>query len=222
MTNPTYGVVRSALCAFLTLGFLLAPAAAQRRQDKPKPLDFEAAMAAAQQAFEREDFAAALHALQLASRACQARQRAQILAAMPDLPGFTKRPQAEDAAEDKAVAAALGGLLGGAMQFIEQEYTKERQSLTIKVTPSSPLVGMMKMMISNPAMLAAQKGQELIEYEGCKAILDTQSKNRVKLTVLAGERSTIEVESRNMTDEEVLKAMSQEHLTALLKPLAGA
>ncbi len=39
--------------------------------------------------------------------------------------------------------------------------------------------------------------------------------------VLAGEKSTVEVETRNMTADEVLGVMSQENLTALMAPLKG-
>jgi len=223
MRTPTLTILRSTLGAAAILAILIGPASAQRRQGKATKMDFPAAMAAAQKAFEAEQYSAALRALQEATNACLARQREQILAAMPDLPGFTKKPQPKDAGQDDAAAKALGGMFGGlaGMQAIEQEYTKDKQRVTIKVTPSSPLVGMMQMMIANPAMLASQKGQELIEYDDCKAVLDTENESRIKLTVLAGEKSTVEVETRNMTADEVLGVMSQENLTALMVPLKG-
>jgi len=200
----------------LALSTLFAlPLTAQRRVSEPKPMDFAAAMAAAQKAFEAKDYATAIDMLAKASEAARTLQRDQVYAAMPELDGFTKQPRPkEDAASNAAAAAILGGLAGA--QPMEQEYRGEgNKRFTIKVTANSPLVSMMGMMLNNPAILAASKGQELVEYEGYKAILDTQNDKRVKITVIVGEKSTIEGVSQNMTADEVLGAMSQKNVDGL-------
>ena len=206
--------------ASLTLGaVLVAPASGQTRVKKAAPLTFAEAVAAANKAYEAGNLSAVIDALGKATKAVRRIQRNAVIAAMPEIEGLTKKPQPKNKEEEAEKAAAMfggmAGLAGMAASQIEQEYTGDKKSATLKVNPNMPMAGMMKMQFENPAMA---DGAEPIQYANCKGLLKDKGNGRQSLRILAQDKILVEFTTRGLSGDEVLKAISQERLDALLAP----
>ncbi|GAB4151128.1 MAG: hypothetical protein Fur0037_19850 [Planctomycetota bacterium] len=188
---------------------------AQKRVGPKKEPTFAEALAQAQKAFEAKDYGAAMSSLQAAMQAVQKLQRRAILASMPRPAGF----EFEDEGDQDAGANPFGASMAALGTTVSRKYTHESgKGFEIEVMANSPLVSMMGMMFSNPA-LATADGGEMIEYGKHKAILKKEGDDGRELTILMNGKHVVKVTSHGITDDELLKIFDQACIDAMEKPL---
>lgn len=198
------------LCAAPVL-FAVVP---QKRASKKEVVAFPVRIANSTKAWEAKRYGTCIAELKEALTLCRNEQRVVILKALPPAPaGWSIKPQDKKANEQAAAAMAmLGGMAGAAP--IEQVYTEDdgKGYMKVSVVVNSPMVKMMGMMFSNPAMLDGK--QELIEYESCKAILGKKG-NGAELQILIAGNSLATGTVRNHDDEFLLKQFNQAVVDAM-------
>lgn len=203
--------MRLSAVSFFSLLLLAIPAAAQKRAAAAKEPTFPEAVEQAKKAFDGQDYAAAVSALQAALRQVQKLQRIAILEALPKPQGFAftdEEPQGEEA----ALGVALLGL------GVKRSYTKgEDKSLDVEVMANSPMVAMMSMMLANPAIVKADGG-EIVEYGKHKALLKKAGDGQ-ELTILMHDKHLVKATVRGMTVDELLAVFDQAAVDRLEKPL---
>jgi hypothetical protein len=192
---------------------LCLPLAAQKRATPKQELTFPDLLKAATTAFEGKDFGAAVSALQEALRMAQQKQRDAIVAALPKPDGWKVEDEGNDAVDNPF----LGGLaaLGST---ITRRYTKGEQSLSIEVIANSPVAQMVSMMLTNPALLAAQEG-EVVEYGAHKALLKKDGDDAYELQILMHGKHLVTARSTKLTDKELFAIVDQKAIDALDKQL---
>lgn len=199
------------LTALLAASAIAAPSL-QERAKKKEVKDFPAVLTEARSAWESESFGACSQALAEASKLLAVKRRASILAAFP-APGEGWTFKADEV--DAAAAAMMSGFAG---TVIEGNYRgPERARLGLQAMVDSPMVQMMSMMIANPAMMG--EDAELITYGKYKAVLQKNSRLSFELTIVVGD-DVIKADSNGITDDELLKIMSQETVDKLAAAMA--
>lgn len=205
--------MRTALTTFTVLLATLSPTLAQERSGPKKPATFAEAIESAKKAAEADKLGAAIAALQAAIKDLQKKQRVAILAALPKPDGW----QIEDTAPDEQQEALGIGLLGAGFAAT-RHYRKAAQSMSVEVTANSPLIQMMTVLFSNPALIEADGG-ELVKYGQHKAILKKSGDNGQELTILMHDTHLIKVTSEGVAADDLLKVFDQACLDRLEKPL---
>lgn len=176
------------------------PAPVQERAKKKEAKDFPGLLISARAAWDAGQYGKASAALTEASKLVRKKHRAGLLEAMSAAPaGWKFVPSKQD---DSAMM-----ILGMANLPIEGRFegpAKERLDLSLMV--NSPMVQMMSMAFTNPAMLG--KDAEVITYGKHKAVLKKNGNDRYELTILIG-GDLLQAKSRNMTDDAVLAICNQ-------------
>ncbi|HLQ37978.1 MAG TPA: hypothetical protein VK348_09260 [Planctomycetota bacterium] len=199
----------------LLLALLAVPAAAQKRAAAVKEPTFPEALELAKKAFDGKEYGSAVSALQAAIRELQKLQRTAILAAMPKPAGFTFKDEERN---DEAANPFAGGMsvLG---LTVDRHYTKgDDKHIDIEVMANSPMVQMMAVMFSNPALVKADGG-EIVEYGVHKAILKKNGDNGNELTILMYDKHVIKATSGGITVEELLAVIDQAMVDRMEKQL---
>jgi len=204
--------MRIALATLAVVVSFVALVPAQERSGPKKNPTFPEAIDAAKKAVDAEKLGAAIVALQAAIRDLQKKQRVMILAALPKPDGW----KVEDPAPDEQ-GADLAGLFG-AGSSVQRHYRKGDQSIDVEVTANSPLMQMMAMMFSNPALVQADGG-EIVKYGAHKAILKKAGDNGQELSILMHDTHLIKATSQGVTADDLLKVFDQACVDRLEKPL---
>lgn len=201
--------------SFLLLAITLAvPATAQKRASATKEPAFPEAIEQAKKAVESADYAAAVAALQAAIRDVQKKQRAAVLAALPKPEGFTIRDEDEKKDADNPFAA---GLVALGMTLTRHYEGKGDKNLEVEVTANSPIVSMMSMMLTNPAIAKAD-GAEIVEYGAHKALLKAGDGSQ-ELSIVMHGKHLVKVTAHGMTADELFAIFDQAAVDRLEKPL---
>jgi hypothetical protein len=190
---------------------LALPVAAQERAAPKKVLTFAEAVELAKKSVEADKPGAAIAALQAAIRDLQTKQRTQVLAALPKPEGWTIR----DDEPDQDQLALFGQGLG---ITISRTYENGDKQLRVEVNANSPLVGMMSMMFTNPAILTAQGG-EVVKYGAHKAILQKSGDDGQELQLLMHDAHLIKVTANGLDADALLKIFDQAMVDRLEQPL---
>lgn len=191
-----------------------APAVVQQRAAQKKPPTFPEAIELATKALEGEQFGSAISALQGAIRDLQKKQRVAVLAGMPKPEGFEiQDQQVDDAAEELSAGIAAVGMT------VHRNYRKgDDKSLSVEVTANSPMLQMMAMLFSNPALITADGG-ELVQYGAHKAILKKLGDNGQELQILMHDKHLIRVSAQGVSADDLLKIFDQAFVDRMEKPL---
>lgn len=205
--------MRHVLATLAVLAVLITPAAAQERSAPKKAPTFPEAVDAAKKAVEADKLGAAIAALQAAIRDLQKKQRTQVLAALPKPEGW----EVEDPQPDEQADNLAASVLGGGYQ-VTRRYRKGDKSINVEITANSPLMQMLSMMFSNPALIQADGG-ELVKYGAHKALLKKSGDNGQDLQILMHDTHLIKVNSEGLTADELLKIFDQACVDRLEKPL---
>ncbi len=202
----------------LILLALLPLAAAQQLVKAKKAADFATLHSSIQTSWEAGQFGACLAQTKELMALVTKKRTAAIRAALPQtLDGFERvAPKKEDAA-GAAMMAALSASIGS---VVEQVYRPVGdtggQRVTITVTSDSPMLQMVSMWITNPAMLGPDA--ELIEYTGYKGVLQKQG-NGYSLQVLIGD-DLVEAKAPGREGDFLFGVLSQAVVDALAAALA--
>lgn len=164
----------------------------QTRAKKAEAKDMPTVLAQAKEHFDAGRYAACMTDLKTCVGLTQKRWTEAIRAAMPAAPeGWTKVEPEEEQEDNAQAQAMLASLSIGVGTQVEQIYSKDAQRVSVTVTADSPMISMMGMMFSNPALLGANK--ELIEYGSHRAVLDTSNARRLDLQILISDKHLVQV-----------------------------
>lgn len=205
--------MRRLAATMFTVALVIAPIAAQERSAPKKAPTFPEAVDQAKKAAEGEKFGAAITALQAAIRDLQKKQRVAILGCLPKPEGWA----AQDVEVDEN-AEALGGGMAVMGLSLTRHYTKGDNSITVEVTANSPMMQIVAMMFSNPALITADGG-EVVKYGVHKAILKKSGDNGQELQILMHDTHLIKVNAQGVSADDLLKIFDQAFVDRLEKPL---
>ena len=206
----------SLAAALTSLVLLAAVAVPQTRAKKPEAKDMPEMLAKVGELWAAADYPGCMRELKSCTALANARWTAAIREALPAAPeGWTKVAPKE---ESQMQAGAMAALAVGVGTVVEQQYTADGKRLTATVTADSPMIGMMSMMFTNPAMLGPDK--ELVEYGTDKAILDTSNANRLNLQILISGKHLVDVQCPE--NDEFLFAMFDQAAIDRLSRVLGA
>ncbi len=190
---------------------------AQKRANVDEPADFDKVVAEATRHWQAENYGKCTDALQRASQLAGEKRSAQLVAALPAAPpGFEKKPQKK---QDQAANNAMGAMLLGTIGSVTNqryEAVEGRGNVDVTLSANSPLVSMMGMMFSNPAML--DEGSELIEYGPNKAILTTKGE-RLELKILLEGKHLCDVQSNGLSEDALFAMFDQAAVDRLIAAL---
>lgn len=190
-----------------------APLCAQERSAPKKAPTFPEAVDQAKKAVEAEKLGAAITALQAAIRDLQKKQRIAIQACLPKPEGWTIRDdEVDESAETMGLTTTVIGMT------MTRHYEKGNNSIHVEVTANSPMMQMLAMMFSNPALITADGG-ELVKYGAHKAILKKSGDNGQELQILMHDTHLIKVNAQGVSADDLLKIFDQALVDRLEKPL---
>lgn len=175
--------------------------------NKPK---FDETLKAVEASWNAENYGDCVKKLQALTTLAMEKHAEAIRAALPAAPaGYEMVPKKKEA---NPFAGALMSTVGN---LIEARYRKSGSGeISVEVMANSPMVQMLGMMFSNPAML--EEGSELVKYNAHTAILKT-SGSRLELQILIHEAHVVTVRWPD-ADADALFAMWNQ---AAVDKLAG-
>ena len=193
---------RLALALVPVLAAAAVVASPQKRVSQQTPADFAGTLTAAQTAWSQGKYGACLESLKQATGLVMVKRVEVVLAALPKAPeGFEKVEDKRNQAQQNQMIAGMAAMVGS---IIEQKY-RGPHNIDVTVTANSPMVSMLSMGLSNPALL--EQGAELIEYGPHKAILKPiRGGNSRELTIIIDGKHLIQVQWGS-SDEDALFAM---------------
>ena len=114
------------------------------------------------------------------------------------LPNALEGWQAEDAKSDSVATAMFGGGLTA-----ERRYTRNQDSVTVKIIPDSPMLQSMIMLFQNP-VLATADGGKILKIKEQKAIVKYRPSDKTgETTIVVANRFLIQIEGDGVTEEEM-------------------
>jgi len=205
--------MRSVSIGLLVATMWTAPALLQQRTAPKKAPTFPEAIEMATKAADGEQFGTAISALQSAIRDLQKRQRVAVLAGMPKPEGWEIRDEeVDEAAEELSAGMAAVG------STVRRNYRSGDKSLSVEVTANSPMLQMLAMMFSNPALIQADGG-EIVQYGAHEAILKKQGGDGQELQILMHDKHLIRVSAQGVSADDLLKIFDQAFVDRMEKPL---
>ncbi len=152
------------------------------------------------EAYKEQDYKTAVEELKFATAQLQQLQQAEIQKLMPKaLDGWTEK---EQKGNNQAAMSMLGGMGGGTT--MKSEFQRSRERVIIEVMANSPMMGMMTMMLKNPAMMAGQQNTKPYRYKKAKGMIKTEN-NKTEITLMLAGQILIKATGRQLEDDAVLK-----------------
>ncbi len=149
-------------------------------------------------AYEDKDYRTAVDELKFAIAQLEKLKREQNQKLLPEPLEGWKAEDTSDSGGNQMAMAMMGG--GTSMKG---SYSRDNESVEIEILANSPLLPMMTMMLSNPAMLAGDKNTEPFRYKKSKGMKKTEA-NTVEITLLLAGQIMVKVVGENLKDEKAL------------------
>ena len=198
---------RALRTAAVALTLLTAVAVAQERTRDKKPATFQEVHGSVQTHFQAGSYGKAVAAGREMMKLLTAKRSGALLGAMPAAPAgyeVLAQPKGQDNPLGGALAMSVGSI-------VTQNYKGATGTLKVTITADSPMMGMVAMMFTNPAMRGPDA--ELIKYKECDAILKKEG-NAWTLQLLI-EETLVEGRFGKENDEFALAMFSQAAVTKL-------
>jgi len=198
------------LVPLLAASILATPA--QKRVKQNTPADFPTLIESAKQTWEAGDYGQCAGRLREALALCMVKRSEAILAVLPAAPeGYVA--EADRSMEQAANNPMMGALAASVGNVVIQNY-RGPEAIKVTITADSPLVGMVSMWITNPAML--DENSELIEYGQHTAVLEKTNRDRArKLTILINGAHICEVTYQGAREDFLFELFDQAAVDAL-------
>ena len=158
--------------------------------------------------------------LEQMNEAIKAYQDKDYKGAMDELKFITAQLQKMDAAENqKLLPAPLEGwevtqgdnggqammsMLGGGGTSMQATYTKGQESVEIQILANSPMISMMSMAISNPALMASDPNTSPYRYKRNKG-MKKKDGNNTEVTLLISGQIMIKLTASQLSNDAVLE-----------------
>lgn len=203
----------------LSLALVAAIPFAQKRASETKPADFASVLTSAQEAWKAERYGACMGELNKAIGLAMAQRTKVIVAALPAAPeGWTR--EIEDVGEQmrgNAFAAGLGAIAGTQLTA-HYRSGDGSASLDVSVNADSPMIPMLNMVLSNPAM--RDKGTELIEYGAHKALLTSSDGQPSQLQIVIAQKHYCQIDINGVGEDRLFKLFDQAAVDKLAEALS--
>ena len=207
---------RIALALVSSIAILAVVATPQKRAQQKTPADFGQTLEAARASWESGDYGTCMGHLREAISLVTIKRTEAILAALPPAPeGYEIAPdKTVDQLRANQMMGALATLAGN---IVSRDYRGPHR-MKVTVTADSPMIQMLNMWISNPAMLDANS--ELIEYGDHRAVLKKTSggKQRELMIVLHG-KHVAQVDYANDDEDFLFEVWNQAAIDRLAAAL---
>jgi hypothetical protein len=95
-------------------------------------------------------------------------------------------------------------MLGRGGTSMQATYKKDRESVEIKIRANSPMIAMMSMAITNPALMASDPRLTPFRYKRNKGVKKKEG-NVTEITLLISGQILVQVKGRNLKDDTVLE-----------------
>lgn len=152
----------------------------------------------AKKLYEEKDYKGAMDELKFITASMQKLDAAENQKLLPPpLEGWSMK-EGDNGAQ---AAMAMMGSSGTSMQAI---YTKDRQSVEIQIQANSPMIAMMSMSISNPALMAADPTISPFRYKKNKGMKKKDGDDTV-ITLLISGQILLKLEGSNLKDDAILE-----------------
>lgn len=189
----------------------------QERILKPAAPDFPALHAAVLESWKSESYGRCIAQTRDLLAVVSRKRSDAIFAVLPPAPaGYEALPRVVEEEPLNAWAAAFTASVGN---VVEQSYVPVSgagQTLTVKVTSDSPMLAMVSMSLTNPALLGPEA--ELIQYTAHKGVLSKQGDGYM-LQVVIGQ-DIVEASAPDKDGDFLLGVLSQKVIDALAATLA--
>ncbi len=149
-------------------------------------------------AYEEKDYRTAVDELKFVVALLEKLKNDQNLKLLPDALEGWKTVESNN--KDNQMAMAMMG--GGTS--MKGKYVRDNEVVRIEILANSPLLSMMTMMISNPAMMAGEKNTTPFRYKRSKG-MKKRDGNKLEITIVVAGQIMIKVVGNNLKDEAVLK-----------------
>jgi hypothetical protein len=209
--------MRAPLCS-VSLALVAVAPLAQKRVEQPRPADFPEVVAAAEEAWKAERYGACMGQLNKALALAMEKRARLIAAALPTAPeGWTL--EVEDVSEQALNSPLAAGLLATMGSQVTARYRQRdgEGRLEVAVHADSPMIQMLGVLVSNPALL--DPDSELIEYEQHKAVLTTLEGSPSQLQVLLHEKHLLDVQVYGLSEERLFALLDQAAIDRLAAAL---
>ncbi len=204
------------LTLFALILLISLPAAAQVREKKVTPDDFDGLLNQARKAFHAEEYSHSIDFLKKATSLAAGQTFQAVIDAMPDAPpGFTKVP-VDKADLSNPLAGAMAGSVG---HIIEQRYREDngKGSFEITATANSPMVGMLEGIFR---MAGLNPDMEVVTYGEHKAAFESKNNgNRLEIQLPLYSKHLINGKGLNVSEKLFFGMFSQETVDALAAAL---
>lgn len=183
----------------------------QERTKKKEAKDVPALLTDASSAFRSGRYGASTKATIVALGLIGRARHAAVLDSFPALgDDWEARPS-----EYEEAAVMMMGMAG--FNVARESLGPDGARLDLTATMGSPLAAMFAPQLSNPALLGDDA--EVIKYGDDRALLKKSGDDRWELTVLLGE-NIVQANARKMSDDALLKVMSQSAIDAMKAAMA--
>lgn len=100
--------------------------------------------------------------------------------------------------------AVVMAMFGGGGSSISGQYIKEQEKISIEITVNSPMMAMMNMAISNPAMISSDPSMKVYRYKRIKGVKKIK-KGNVEITLLLTSQLMLKLTGTKLKDEKTLE-----------------
>ena len=150
-------------------------------------------------AYEEKDYKGAIEELKFALAQIEELKSKENNKLLPKpLKGWTFKES-----KDKGGAAVMA-MFGGGGSSMKGDYEKDNEHVEIEIVANSPLIAMVNMAITNPAMISNDPSSELYRYKRIKGI-KKKEKDMIEITLVMVGQIMIKLTGKKLKDEKVLE-----------------
>lgn len=155
-------------------------------------------MQAAIKAYEQKDYKGAMDELKFVTAQLQKLDAAENKKLLPPpLDGWKVE-------ESKKSSGAMLSMLGGGGTMVQARYRKGDERVTIEIIANSPMIPMMSMAITNPALMASDPTLTPFRYKRNKGYKRKKG-DRTEITLLIAGQILLKLTGKHLKDDKVLE-----------------
>lgn len=194
---------KSSIIAVSVLALSFSVVFAQERASKQKAKEFSEVAEEVSRNWNAARYGHCLEGLRELTAMASAKRSEVLRAAFPQPAGWTIQVEKKKQTVNNPMLASMAASVG---TMVEQRYDNdlEQARMTIKATIDSPLVSMMGMMFTNPALMEG----ELVKYGDHKAILKESGRN-LELQIMIGDKHVVEVKASGIDADALFAIFDQ-------------
>jgi hypothetical protein len=149
-------------------------------------------------AYEGKDYKGAMNELKFITAQLQELDAAENQKLLPaPLEGWSLEKSNDNAGQ------AMMGMLGGGTTM-NATYVKNDEKVEIQILANSPMLAMMSVTITNPALMASNPNTKPYRYKNNNGMIETKERG-VEISILVGGQILLKLTGQNLTDQSVIE-----------------